>query len=377
MAEKKGIKKYQFLIFGLCSLLALALCMVVLVVTVKTVEKDNTGTAEYETKSKTELTDDTAVLLGYIKTLTEETAGNKFIKADVYTDISVDDASLTLSPESEADKKLLIYAKNKMLPSVDGYYPQDIKGVFGSVYEAMPVIDLSPELIANSRYCVGEADENGNPVYNTDTGELIDADYYFISFELDYAAVDSPAVRELFKLDSKQEIAEKFSADISDVCKINSAEAVPSLLKISAKINRFSDKIEYIDFEKLYTISADVSFENDLSVFGSKQLSFSYSVKERLEYRYAGISFSESTVTVEPGAELALSVAAVIENDSEYTVTFASSDETVATVDEMGYVKGISSSCNPVTITVTLEYLGEKFTDECTVIVNDDSKPNG
>ena len=72
-----------------------------------------------------------------------------------------------------------------------------------------------------------------------------------------------------------------------------------------------------------------------------------------------------------------LSVNAVIENDSDYTVTFTSSDNSIVTVDEMGYVKGIEASCTPATVTVTLEYLGEKFTDECTVTVNDDNNPNG
>ena len=76
-------------------------------------------------------------------------------------------------------------------------------------------------------------------------------------------------------------------------------------------------------------------------------------------------------MTVAPGTEAMLSVNAVIENDSDYKVSFTSSDSSVVTVDEMGYIKGIKSSNSPVTITVTLEYLGEKFTDECTVNVTE------
>ena len=58
----------------------------------------------------------------------------------------------------------------------------------------------------------------------------------------------------------------------------------------------------------------------------------------------------------------------------KYSVRFISSDESIATVDEMGYVKGVKASEKPVTITVELEYLGEKFTDECTVYVTDGKK---
>ena len=372
MLKKERSRKYQFLIFGLCSLLATLACMAVLVITVHNIDSSNSVDTQYETQNKTELTDNTAVLLNYIKKLTAETAENKFIKADVYTDVSVDDSAINVD-SGEADKALLVYAKNKMMGAVDSYYPEDIKGEFGKIYGAMPIVDLSDSDIIESSFSIGEADENGDPVYNTDTGELIDADYYFITLSVK----DSPAVTELFSPEQKQQVTENFKADIAEVCTVQSCEANISSLNIYIKVNRFTDKIQYINFEKIYSVSADISFINELEIFGRKNIDFEYKVNEKFEYRYAGISFAESSVTVAPGKETALTVNAVIENDSEYKVTFTSSDTSVATVDEMGYVKGIEASCVPVTITVTLEYLGEKFTDECTVIINDDNNPNG
>ncbi len=372
MADNKKSRKYQYLIFALCSLLAIAACMVVLVVTVRTVEGDTSGTVEYETVSKTEIKGETDELLAYIKTLTQKTADNRFIKADTYTDISVDDNSIAVYGDDDGtDKSLFIYAKNKMLGGVDGYYPEDYKGVFGTVYEDMPVIDLPVSLIDESRFSVGEADENGNPVYNTDTGELIDADYYFITLYLNENAVSDDTVSKLFSLDEKQTIAQKLKADLAGKCVIDGCEISVKELKVFAKINRLTDEILYINFEKTYAISADVSFADELEVFGNKKIDFEYKAVERYEYRYAGISFAQNSVAVAPGDEAALTVAAVIENDSEYTVTFTSSDESIATIDEMGYVKGIKESDTPVTITVTLEYLGEKFTDECIVSVGE------
>ncbi|MBR6634415.1 MAG: Ig-like domain-containing protein [Clostridia bacterium] len=371
MADKNKSRKYQYLIFALCSLLAIAACMVVLVVTVRTVEGNTSGTVEYETVSKTEIKGETPELLAYIKNLTQKTADNRFIKADTYTDISVDDNSIAVYGDDGTDKSLFIYAKNKMLGGVDGYYPEDYKGVFGTAYEGMPVIDLPVSLISESRFSVGEADENGNPVYNTDTGELIDPDCYFITLKLNADAVADSTVSALFSLDEKQTVADRFKADLADKCVINGCDISVKELKIFAKVNRLTDEILHINFEKIYSISADVAFVNELEVFGSKKIDFDYKVCERYEYRYAGISFAQTAVTVAPGDETALTVAAVIENDSVYTVTFASSDESIATIDEMGYVKGIKASDTPVTITVALEYLGEAFTDECTVFVGE------
>ncbi len=372
MADKNKSRKYQYLIFALCSLLAVAACMVVLVVTVRTVEGDTSGTVEYETVSKTQIKGDTPELLAYIKNLTQKTADNRFIKADTYMDISVDDNSIAVfGDDNGTDKSLLVYAKNKMLGTVDSYYPEDYKGVFGTVQTAMPVIDLPVSLVSESRFSVGEADENGNPVYNTDTGELIDPDYYFITFYLNEDAIANSTVSALFSLDEKQTVADRFKADLADKCVIDGCDIAVKELKIFAKVNRLTDEILHISFEKTYAVNADVTFAHELEIFGSKNINFDYKVCERYEYRYAGIRFAQTAVTVAPGDETALTVAAVIENDSNYTVTFTSSDESIATIDEMGYVKGIKASDTPVTITVTLEYLGEAFTDECTVFVGE------
>ncbi len=372
MAEKKKSRKLQFALFGLCSLIALAACMAVLVITTRSVEKSNTSVSEYETQSKTELTDDVNVLTDYLKNLTSQTVGDRFVKADTYTDISVDDSQVTAGTQQA--KNLLIYAKNKMLGTVDGYYSEDTKGVFGTADSTLPVIDLNTDNLTDYRFSVGQADDEGNPVYDSSSGELIDSNYYFITF---YVDPQSESAKELFYLDEDKTVAEKFTAEISSVCSVTNTSAIPTELVIKAKVNRLTDELIYVYFEKNYNIQADVNFTGELEVFGSDKISFTYKAEKKFEYAYAGISFAEKSVTVEPGSEVALSVNAVIENDSDYKVSFASSDESVATIDEMGYVKGIKASCIPVTITVTLEYLGEKFTDECTVIINDDKNPNG
>ena len=112
-----------------------------------------------------------------------------------------------------------------------------------------------------------------------------------------------------------------------------------------------------------------MTFKGDLAVFGEKEFIFPYSVTDTYEYFYAGVALSENEIFIEEGDEVNLTVNAVIEDDSEYEVTFSSSDTSIATVDEMGYVKGVKLSDEPVTITVTLTYMGETFTDECIVYV--------
>jgi len=376
MSKKHG-KKTQFLLFGLCSLIAMAVCAAVLVVTVRSVEKSESITAEYETQSKTQLTADKQALLDYISSLTKTASGNKFIKANIYSDVSVDDSTVIVKKAdgtvSESDKALIVYAKNKMMPQIDLYYPEDITGVFGTVNPDLPVIDFSADSITDCFYTVGETDENGNPVYDSESGELIDGNCYFLTFNLNNSEAES--ISTLFNLDEKDRIIKKFLEDTKAELTADGYTVSAPKLSIKAKVNRITDEIEWIELNKIYTVNADITFKGELAVFGKKNISFDYKVTEKTEYFYAGIRFAEDSVTVAPGAEAMLSVNAVIENDSDYKVSFTSSDSSVVTIDEMGYIKGIKSSDEPVTITVTLKYLGEIFTDECTVnVTENDSK---
>lgn len=370
MAENNKGRKMQYLAFGLCSLIALAVCFAVLVVTVRSVDANNSSIVQYDTESKTEITGETAELAQYLKKLTEKTQNNRFIKVNSYTDVSVDDSTVTVSDlqgnELQKDKSLLIYAKNNMMSAVDGYYGEDYTGVFGTVYQDMPLVDISVQSVIDSRFSEGQADEQGNPVYDSNSGELIDGDYYFINLSIDPAAAEA---QKLFSLDEKDKVCKSFADGVAQVCAVDSAEFAVKNLIINAKVNRLTDELEYVTFEKVYTVKADATFINELEVFGTRHVEFEYKVAERFEYRYAGIRFSEHSVTVEPDGEVALSVNAVIENDSDYSVSFSSSDTSVATVDEMGYVKGIAQSDKPVTVTVTLRYLDEVFEDTCTVSV--------
>lgn len=365
-------KKKQFIIFGLCSFLALVLCLVTLVVVVKQVEKDNNKvvTASDEA-SKTELTGDEEELSEYIYNLTSSADGNRFVKVNKYTDLSVDDGGVKVylsdGSESGNDAAIFSYTKNYILPLADALYGEDYTGQFGVVYDNMPIIDLTGADMTAS-YHIGEVDEDGNNVLD-DEGNHIDGDYYFITYTVNGATVTGDTLERTFGTDNTPDIKGAMEDELSSVCTINSAEAIAGDFVIAVKVNRITDEISTLSICRNYTVTADVTFKGDLAVFGEKTFEFPFSVTETYEYFYAGVTLSENEISIEEGEEINLTVNAVIEDDSEYEVIFTSSDTSVATVDEMGYVKGVNSSDEPVTITVTLTYMGETFTDECIVYV--------
>lgn len=364
--NKKENKKKQFLIFGLCSFLALVLCMVTLVITVKNVEgtQNNSENTE-QLPSKTELSDNNEDIAKYIRDLTSVAVGNDFIKVNSYTDVYVDNASILVDGETEsADKSLFVYLKDRVMGVVDEVYGEDKTGVFGIEDNSKPYIDLVKENSLTSLFSVGQTDENGKQLLD-DNGNLVDSEFYYITLYVTPEVADSGAVKDAFNVKNQQNISDEIKKVLLPDCKVEFKSVQVKELRINAKINRLTDQISQIEIQRVYNVKAELEFLNTLSVFGTKTVEFQYGVNEKYEYFYAGVTLSQNEMTIEKGEEAQLTVNAVIEDDSEYKVKFNSSDESIATVDEMGYVTVLKEE--PVIITVQLEYLGEIFTDKCVV----------
>lgn len=367
-------KKKQFIIFGLCSFLALLVCMATLVFTVKNLEKNNVVQTEDIYGGKTLLDNNKDDVCQYISLATNETQSNKFIKVNSYTDVYVDDDALLVDGKGDGnDKALAVYFKNKILSTVDGYYGEDYLGVFGTAYNKMPLLEISTEDLVDCNVTVGQADENGDPVYD-DNGELVDKEYYFFTFTVTEVDSLNDNLKQAFGVDSKPNVKEMLKKDLEEYCTLSNMESEPQSYIIRAKVNILTDQLSFLEIERIYKFGCEAEFINEFSAFGKKDIELKYRVINKYEYFYAGISFVQDALTLEKGDEGTLNVNAVIEDDSEYTVKFVSSDKSVCTVDEMGYVTSLKNSDKPVTVTVELEYMGETFTDTCQVFVTSDNK---
>ncbi len=371
-------KKKQFIIFGICSLIALVLCMVTLVIVVEKVENETVKTDSNDSVNNFEMIkNQKGEPVKYIADVTAATLNNKFIKVDTFTDVSIDDSKISINGSNKGnDIALFSYIKNQLVSTIDSYYGEDYSGEFGCIYEKMPYINLFgiPDLICNTS--VGLSDESGKVVYD-ENGVIVDGEYYFLTYTANGAGIMGEATHKAFNLIDIPEVKNKIERDISDVCKFSSFSAKPGDFTVRAKVELADDHISYIETEQIYNIKAELKFINQLADFGNRIFEFEYKVIQKYEYSYVGIELSQSELTLGKGEEASLSVTAVIEDNSDYKVTFKSSDKSIATVDELGYIKGIKESDKPVVITVTLDYLGESFFDECVVYVNSAQKDQG
>ncbi len=147
------------------------------------------------------------------------------------------------------------------------------------------------------------------------------------------------------------------------------------------------NRVTSVEIVREYKVSAKAEFLGGLSVFGSGELNFGCRINTKYNIKYAGITIQDELTLTKNGFQT-LSMSANVADDalsdedakSEgvtdpkriFTVQFTSSDETIAKVDRTGMVEAVSVSDTPVTITATLSYLGNTYTDTCTVTVTEE-----
>ena len=368
--NKKENKKKQFFIFGLCSFLALVLCMVTLVVTVKNVEKEQNTPVKKQESEEVYLENNEDELFWYISAVTRMALDPKDAKVNMSTSVSIDDNTILVDGEQNSkDVALFVYFKNRFLDKIDALYGDDYIGEFGVAYDKMPEIMLS-QADARCNMTKGLADEQGNPVLD-DNGEVVDKDYYFLSFVNNGAKLNEKA-EKAYGMKNIPAIKDEVVQILSEECKVNSLEAEPQDFRINAKVNVHNDRLSYVEYKYVYKVTARVEFINKLAVFGEKEISFDYVVTRRFDYFFSYVEFLTNELYLDVGEEAQLTVNAVIEDDSEYTVKFISNNEDLVSIDEMGYVKALAESDEPASVVVVLEYLGKEKSDECFVYIGKD-----
>ena len=358
-------KKKQFIIFGLCSIIALALCMLTLVIVVKNVEKDE-HTQVQKNEEEHFMANEKNDLICYISAITNMTLNNQCVKADVSTNVSIDNSTIVVDGKTDGkDVELFTYFKNQAIGQIDALYSDDYTGEFGVIYPDLPHVVLPMDTKIHCNMTKGLTDEEGNPVYD-DSGELVDEDYYFLTYNAKDGELNKQE-KQAFGLENQKSVKDDVCEVLSSVCKIKNLKIIPQNFKINAKANVYTDYLEYVEYQYVYKIDAVIEFVNEFSVFGEKTVAFEYAVTKRFDYSFVSVTFSQDTMYLEKGKEAQLSVNAVIEDDSEYEIKFISDNPDIVTIDEMGYVNVLKETDEPISVKVELQYLGKKFYDECLV----------
>ncbi len=163
-----------------------------------------------------------------------------------------------------------------------------------------------------------------------------------------------------------------FSKENEKVFSSINEKMIPEHIKYTLKLDEKRDTVTLFTIERTYNYSSNIAFVNTLYAMGSTPLSFKIALTRSFELWTAGIVIEEDTMQLDKNGYNTLTVTPYTEAElsaEEFTLTFTSSDESIAVVDENGQVSAVGLSAEPAVITVELKYLGKTFTDTCTVYV--------
>ncbi|NMP37651.1 MAG: hypothetical protein GX051_05935 [Clostridiales bacterium] len=145
-------------------------------------------------------------------------------------------------------------------------------------------------------------------------------------------------------------------------------EAAYSNIKITARINRFSLQIYSLEYYKKSDINTSADFTGMFEQLGKQPVYFTSRESVKFSFSWAGIKLSSDSLSMEFGTTEALKATLTCNEPVKQTVTWASSDESVATVDSEGYVKSGKKSGKTI-ITASFVFNGKTYSDECEIFV--------
>lgn len=167
-----------------------------------------------------------------------------------------------------------------------------------------------------------------------------------------------------------------FATENSGVFSVINEKFIPEKCEYILLADVVSGKIITFTVKRIYNYSAHISFKNTLSDIGSTPLEMKLDFSDNYSFSYAGIEIEEDIVTLGIDDYDTLTVTPFVEEgllEDEYSLSFSTYNKYL-TVDENGQITAQKLYDKPITVRVTLEYLGKTFYDTCTVYVVNEVK---
>ena len=252
------------------------------------------------------------------------------------TSVSVDIVNSNLS---ESGKHLLDYAAGKMGGAIAGGFYND--GNYSSAYGSANKLTDGILPAKNAKVAFTE-EEDGTFSYLFPPAEGFDG--LFAPSDETMAGCVAEKIKEYFSADECYAKVNKDTAWLS-----LTADPTDGRLTSVAKIRNFTAEVSFrIKDGETVTGTIDVSF--------------------------AGIEIEQDIIEIHKNGYEELAVKANVDENAsqeDFSVSFVSSDPSVCTVSDNGMIEAVSVSDSPVTVTVTLVYLGKTYTDSCLVYVTE------
>ena len=189
-----------------------------------------------------------------------------------------------------------------------------------------------------------------------------------LSFSPDIVDTAPEAFNANFPVRTDEQI-DALTADVfGDAIKVNEREISYTSLKIYFKVNRLTNEITYLRYTKGIDVNASVTFSGRYESLGNANVSFSLDENMNYSFTWPALTLNNEILEIEPKNTDNLLATLTCEDPLAMTVSWVSSDESIATVDADGYI-GTTAKTGEAVITASYEYLGKTYSDTCLVKV--------
>ena len=138
--------------------------------------------------------------------------------------------------------------------------------------------------------------------------------------------------------------------------------------KIVARINRNTDKLTRLEFSTDVSVTALLCFTGTYSYVDDTTASFT--LKDTVTYKitWPSLKLDKEEMSVEPKNTDVIKATLTCDDPVKYDVRWKSSDESIATVDNEGYVKA-GKNAGVAVISAEFDFNGVTYSDSCEVYV--------
>ena len=341
----------------------------------------------------------------YMESVTDMTSDSDAAKLNVKTTIGIPSGSVVC--EDDAFRKDLLFASKSVCSNIEKNYYPPFNGVFGQpnedgqnpvyvlkdkdliyavITEGAPdeeeftsllpenvkvVSDEEYEAAADKEYLIRESEIAD---YVKSLSEVKDADdYYYVKLSAKTGTLEQVLDSDrglTFRIAENMRALQAMEADIAGEMQSQMNVNCKSL-EIFARINRFTDRLDFIEYTCKYDIDAASTFTGKLEKYASQSFSFEYDRKTRVDVQYAGLTLNDDVMYIELGDEKEIPCIFNTEEEDEQTAVYQwkSENPEIAEVTENGFVTSKKISSEPVRMLGHAEYLGRSYDVVCNVYV--------
>ena len=299
-------------------------------------------------------------------------------KIFVDDEFSVDGDSIVLSGSEEL-KKTVLFAKDKFAsalaestPAVETDFsealPVNAPKITGADIESFECKYFARNYVYQCDQCGKESDELlegcpecGSPNLYSQQGR----GEYVVSAVLKNS---DEVVNANFKPRTDEEIRTLFGDSFNETLEVGKIDVSNDNLEVYFTISRETGELLYLEFKKDMTVKSDAQFKNNLTSLGKTDAEFKLTEKIKSSFTWPALTLSEDEMIIEPKNTDNLTATITCTDPLKPVVMWKSSDESIVTVDDEGYMK-TGKKTGDAEVTASFEFLGKTYSDTCKISV--------